>query len=71
MTSTSTHIHTHVRARLTPAFSHARVNKIPASVLGGSRRRTNSLPLPDKEQEVMRWAGRGQLPVSCENSNSS
>ena len=32
--------------------------------------RTNSLPPPDKQQEVMRWAGRGELPVSCENSSS-
>lgn len=42
----------------------------PGFCLGGSRSRTNSLPLSDKRQEVMRWAGRGQLPVSCENSNS-
>lgn len=42
----------------------------PGFCLGGSHSRTNSVPPPDKRQEVMRWAGRGQLPVSCENSNS-
>lgn len=32
---------------------------------------TVSLPPLDKEQEVMQGTGRGQLPVSCGNSNSS
>lgn len=63
--------------RLTHQFTHIQfifrsliINKSQLSVLGGSRSRTNSLPPPDKQQEVMRWGGRGQFPVSCENSSS-
>lgn len=41
----------------------------PGFCLNGSCSKTNSLPLPDKQQEVMHWAGRGQLPVSSENRN--